>query len=470
VLIDCGLFVGTSGGGERARQIAADVARRTAGHLDVLVLTHEHWDHLSGFIYASEWFQKKIDIAHVWLAWTEDPSDPLARRLAGERDRARAALTSLVEHLQQAGDSGLLRAVRDRVAPVLGFTGFSVDAPATAKSGPRTTRDVLDWARSLRQPSDRYLRPGTAPIRLPALAGVRAYALGPPLDPEMLGRSEPSSSDPQTYGLHGQPPLAADGGFYAAASAAQWDADGGRLHGAEDRPERRPPDQRQALPFPDDSERRLSSIDPEDSTAPLAPRLYAGGSDRWRRIDDDWLRSAERLALKLDNDTNNTSLVLAFELVDSGKVLLFPGDAQVGNWLSWHTHRWRVADGDGRRRTVTAADLLRRTVLYKVGHHASHNATLSKQGLELMESPELVAMIPVDEQFAQSRYGWEMPFHALYDQLVEKSRGRVLRADHEGYELPDVPPEESGLSESQWQAFKDCVSIDDLSIEHAIYD
>jgi hypothetical protein len=34
---------------------------------------------------------------------------------------------------------------------------------------------------------------------------------------------------------------------------------------------------------------------------------------------------------------------------------------------------------------VKAEDLLERTVLYKVGHHASHNATLRQKGLELMK-------------------------------------------------------------------------------------
>jgi len=39
------------------------------------------------------------------------------------------------------------------------------------------------------------------------------------------------------------------------------------------------------------------------------------------------------MALQLDNDTNNTSVALAIEFTDSGKVLLFPADAQVGSWL-----------------------------------------------------------------------------------------------------------------------------------------
>ena len=85
-------------------------------------------------------------------------------------------------------------------------------------------------------------------------------------------------------------------------------------------------------------------------------------------------------------------------------------------------------------RLSDAADLLRRTALYKVGHHASHNATLREKGLELMERPDLVAMIPVDEQMAHrpkggNPDGWDMPFAPLLDRLKAKTRGRVLRAD-----------------------------------------
>src|SRR5207248_10959926 len=106
----------------------------------------------------------------------------------------------------------------------------------------------------------------------------------------------------------------------------------------------------------------------------------------WRRIDQVWLGSAEQLALALDSATNNTSLAFAIELADTGKVLLFPADAQVGNWLSWHSLRWEEDS-----RTVTAADLLARTQFFKVGHHGSHNATLRAKGLEMMPPSGLVA-------------------------------------------------------------------------------
>ena len=79
----------------------------------------------------------------------------------------------------------------------------------------------------------------------------------------------------------------------------------------------------------------------------LWKKYYAKGRS-WRRVDDDWLGYAGQLALQLDSDTNNTSLVLAFELSGGGDVLLFPGDAQVGNWLSWESLEWQIPEGPKR--------------------------------------------------------------------------------------------------------------------------
>jgi len=144
----------------------------------------------------------------------------------------------------------------------------------------------------------------------------------------------------------------------------------------------------------------------------------------WRRIDADWLSSAADLAIRLDRGINNSSLVLAFELVDSGRVLLFPGDAQAGSWLSWPGLSWTI---DGQ--TVTGRDLLSRTVYLKVAHHGSHNATLKKNGLELMTSPDLAAFVPTSEADAK-KVGWgEMPFPAILSALRERTSGRVIRAD-----------------------------------------
>ncbi len=163
--------------------------------------------------------------------------------------------------------------------------------------------------------------------------------------------------------------------------------------------------------------------------------------------------SAGEFALQLDGATNNTSLAFALEIgpPGEGRVLLFPGDAQVGNWESWFgkveiqgkSHgkdmTWSVAG-----KTITAEDLLRRTVLYKVGHHGSHNATLRERGLQLMGRPDgtgdLVAMLPVNEFVAQVKAGYgQMPLPSLVKDLLIRTGGRLLRNDEDEPAHPEVP-------------------------------
>jgi hypothetical protein len=210
---------------------------------------------------------------------------------------------------------------------------------------------------------------------------------------------------------------------------------------------------------------------PPESTRKFLRETYLAPQDSWRRIDGDWLGAAEAVALNLVGDTNNTSLVLAFEWGEpgSGVVLLFPGDAQVGNWLSWRDQTY------GKKK-IKIDDLLSRVLLYKVGHHGSHNATVRRDprdlsggpngapfGLELMN--DIVAMIPVDWDAAKKEMPdpWRMPHDPLYRRLREKARRRILRSDlqitpldaqRDGKDL--VPDKEGwqpvpGLKGAQWR-------------------
>jgi hypothetical protein len=147
-------------------------------------------------------------------------------------------------------------------------------------------------------------------------------------------------------------------------------------------------------------------------------------AESWRRIDTDWMAGADELALALDSMTNNTSLVLAIEL-EGKDVLLFAADAQVGNWLSWGDCKWEV---DGK--TVTGNDLLARTILYKVGHHGSVNATLRAKGLELMTRLE-TTVIPVDHEMAVKKKWGALPLDSLVQALdkATTNHGWVLRTD-----------------------------------------
>jgi hypothetical protein len=180
----------------------------------------------------------------------------------------------------------------------------------------------------------------------------------------------------------------------------------------------------------------------------------------WRRIDDDWLGSADRLALQMDSYTNNTSLVLAFELPRTRKVLLFPGDAQAGNWRSWsEIAAWKDSAGDAV--DAATADLLARTVFYKVGHHGSHNATLREGGLEEMaQEGDLVAFVPVSEPVAHEIKGWrKMPLKDLMERLAVLCRGRVVRPEAA---LPEAPPPTADAA--LWRSFNDRLRIADTEL------
>lgn len=411
VLIDCGVLSGTDNAVPRMRHLVRRIGDKLdrrpcpndmAGaasrpYLDVLVVTHEHWDHVSGFIQAAEEF-RQICIGEVWLAWTENPADPLAQALREHKTRALKTLDEVRQELHLSGETSALLAA---LAQFHGERGE--DAHFTVG---RTAADAMRWAREMASDRVRFLYPGKqppgqAPPTIPGVGAVKVHVLGPPRD-ERLKRSNPSRRTPEVYQLTGSADLA----FLAA-----FDDGAAEL----------------ARPFDTSFERN------EEDAAELGGVLgsYFAAEQTWRRIDDDWLGAAEQLALKLDAHTNNTSLVLAFEFTADGRVLLFPGDAQVGSWLSWHTVLLDEDLRPGRDKRRTGSELLAKTVLYKVGHHGSHNATLRDEGLERMTRPDLIAMIPVDEKQAhqQGRSGWEMPFPALLTSLEEKSDRRVLRAD-----------------------------------------
>ena len=416
LLIDCGVLKGTPDSQHRMQEVAQSISDTTVGHLDRLVVTHEHWDHLSGFLQAQAIFDA-VEVGEVWLAWTEDPQDELANEL---RHRKQQRLNGLVAAAQLAQGR-----TANQLEALLGFQG-DLGAAAT-----QTTGKALDWVKA-RDADVKFLRPGDQLFDLPGLNGIRIYVLGPPHDRRLIKRSDPSKKDPEVYEL-----ASGDGsqlGFLAAVEA---------LAG----------DEQPAVPF--DPYFRVDAKKAVKAN-PLWTR-YQAAANAWRRIDDDWLGFAGPLALALDSDTNNTSLVLAFELSPGGDVLLFPGDAQVGNWLSWESLEWKV---DGQ--TVHSDDLLARTVLYKVGHHGSHNATLREKGLELMASGELAAMIPVNRKTAK-KMEWLMPFPTLFKRLEEKTKGRVMDA-----ELGVADERPPGSSAAAWKEFTAKTDVQPLWIDYTL--
>jgi hypothetical protein len=429
VLIDCGVLQGMPGASKHMCDIAADIAETTGSRLDVLVITHEHWDHLSCFEQARCIFDN-FEIEELWLAWTEDDGDADAQRIRDRRHKTLDLLlklhsyvadTAMVSEDDEYDDAPQPPREQTSLASLLEFAGL---APDLAAVGQRTTGQIIAGLKAQAK-HVRYWIPGADPIQLPGTNHVQVYVLGPPKDETFLHRSRPKKGE--VYELWSD---TGELGTYLTA-ALRFDKTEEQL----DADERR--EFALSMPFNARHLRRTSQVRQEverqqSSDGPTSvEKLYFDHENEWRRIDRDWLGAAEQLALKLDSDTNNTSLVLAFALGSgpNSRVLLFPGDAQVGNWASWQQYVWPKGADRDRADTVNIEKLLASAVLYKVGHHCSHNATLRDGGLELMRHRDLVVMIPVHERFARETKRWNMPFPSLLERLSERARGRILRAD-----------------------------------------
>ena len=381
-VIDCGVILGTKDSGRVMREVVEHIIQTTGGHIDLVVATHEHWDHISGFGQARElWNGATVD--QVWLSWAEDNSNQLARKLRGEREALKMALQIAASRMGLAGDA----VGSEEVTNLLSFF---------AATG--TTAEALEVVKKL-STNLRYCNPTDDPIQIPGTA-VKVYVLGPPADERLIKKYNPSKREPETYGMD------AINHYLSAVKPNLSDVD---VDAPFDTKFHIPFHVAQQMPF---FQEHYWGEDAESHVKDQA----------WRRIDGNWLDFSSSLALQLDSATNNTCLVLAFEL-GNGDVLLFAADAQVGNWLSWQDLKWNVNGND-----VTGPDLLKRTIFYKVGHHGSHNATLRELGLEQMKSLQL-AFVPVDHEMAVKKRWNQMPLNDLMERLNEITDERVVRID-----------------------------------------
>jgi glyoxylase-like metal-dependent hydrolase (beta-lactamase superfamily II) len=468
---------------ETLRTLAGPDGRPT---LDVLVVTHEHYDHISGFtLNADKWQSPELDIKELWLAWTEDPVDPDAIRMKkelGAKEKAvrLAAKATAVMPAAALGARGTV--ARDEVEGLLAFLGAEAGDPLAADGGGRMTNaaTIQMLKRKVGERAIRYLEPGMVidpatpePKTKAKAPGLRTYVLGPPRNIDLMKKDAPSSgAAKEVYLARTENALAiggtalrmieryeekqADGLDGALAAASPVEAmplaatDPEIIKAGSDSPFAMPHRQ-PYLPRPrpaeaadaaraddsvarsaDDAVNFYEKQDGESGARAEIRRRYESEEAHGRRIDGEWFIGAEAMALKLDSDTNNTSLVLAFELPDAERrILLFAADAQVGNWLSWSKQPYPAEIRPGETQQ-TSRELLARTVFYKVGHHGSHNATAKEQGLEQMTNNNLVAAIPVVEAVARIQgpgkktpgKGWHMPYEPMYEDLKKRTGGK----------------------------------------------
>ena len=439
VLIDFGVVNRTKDPELVMTPVAKNIATESGGVLDLVIATHQHTDHLSGFKQAqAELAPAKLTMKRLWLAWTEDPSNALGKKIQQELVAKLAAVRLAAKQLAAAGNPAA-----DRIQGTLDF--FS---PGVAGED---TQEILDALQARPDVEIEYRSPGEL-LELPGVPNVRVYVLGPPTDPAALKVTNPRKSKQEGYE---EAQLAADAeGFVAAVGAG---ANGDEVERS----------------FPFDARHRRPETGMHGDA--FFQRYYLGQtaddqrSLERRKIDASWLEAAEQVALALGDYTNNTSLALAFEFIDTGEVLLFPGDAQIGSWNTWPKLHWQITV-NGQARTVTIGDLLSRTVFYKASHHASHNGTLSGLaegafGLEQMTHRDLVCVVPVDRKMSKAM-NWDrtLPWQPLLTRLGEVTRGRLILTDV--LEKPPVASKLTALSPAERKRFAKAVDVQNSWVDY----
>jgi len=282
MLVDCGVH--RSGQArpieEVVEQIIADLTADAADglpHLDVVVATHHHADHISGYA-RPEW--QAVSVGEVWLPFVEDAADPDTQGLRSAQAAAAHALVGLVEER-----TAHLAADQWPTELVLAHD-FAMNALTNADARDRLLgRNGSGFARPHRV---RFLpEREEAGNQLSPLPGVIITILGPSRDPDMLRRMDPPAS-------------------------AGW--------------------QRLALADDEDVPPPISALfDSAFATRDRAvPRNLRGARDSLNLAGVTDSAALLAAAALLDRVVNNTSLFFLLDV--AGTRLLFPGDSQQGAW------------------------------------------------------------------------------------------------------------------------------------------
>ncbi len=168
VLVDCGSIALDNISMEAVvNQILEDAREDGEPRLDVVVATHRHRDHVSGFDHPL-WSQ--VRVGEVWMPWTERPDDPDARRI---RDAQTRLALRLQARLAASGDPDLMSVVQNSLAN---------------EAAMRTLHEGFAGA-----PARRFLSADKRSVRLTTgvLADVTVHVLGPSRDEEIIREMDP---------------------------------------------------------------------------------------------------------------------------------------------------------------------------------------------------------------------------------------------------------------------------------------
>lgn len=340
ILIDCGVFKGTSGTGDIGSIVEAveDMYQTTNGHLALVIMTHRHADHIAGFSKAERF--KDFTASMVWMPYWEQFNDDKDKDSA---HNLQVDIHELAENLAMQFRGRADDAAKEALAQLGNATGiedFNAAASGKKKGGGNAVAlDLLKNHLGANGKKVRYYAAGDKAQLPDELDGLKATILGPP--PEK-----------------------------ARAFLALMDLKKGvgqYLDSINDTDDGPTPIQ----PFPrewtGDVKKQYSKTDVRGY-----PIDYAQCIQDVNHAQPDMLAAA---ASKIENFLNNQSLVVLFEF--DGKKLLFAGDAQGGNWEYW-LFKTEAPQKDPTKAgdiIETSKELLQTIDFYKVGHHGSTNAT-----------------------------------------------------------------------------------------------
>jgi beta-lactamase superfamily II metal-dependent hydrolase len=334
ILFDCGSIEAAEG--RPMNGIVEQIVEATrdsdgVSRIDVVVATHRHKDHVSGFANA---IWKQVQVKEVWMPWTENPKDQDAGRIRDIQSKLAVALDSALT-LKAAGMKGadleLLRLYQGVVKNALMLS----NAPAMKTLHNGFAGQPMRSFLPEKQDGVGEKQSRSRTFVTDALPGVKVHILGPPRDEKVIRDMDPPKGE----------------SYLRVTSAVD------RELGAT------PP------PFGGEFRYVRSAYSKKFKKLALSETEEKG-------IQSAGQLSDLAVAVALDKAVNGTSLMLILEV--AGTYLLFPGDAQWGTWEA------AMADPEWR-------SMLESVSFYKVGHHGSHNAT-PKDFVEALKADDIWAM------------------------------------------------------------------------------
>jgi len=367
ILIDCGVHAVDLGSiGDAVAQMAEDCGK----HLSLVIMTHRHADHISGFAKCADVFSQ-ITVDRVWMPWFEDLNDGAAKKI-------QANLTAL------AGQVSLRLAASGQsktpfASMVENITG---GAAATGVSSNQKALDVLHGGFANKVTPDYYRAGDTAILPQDLVdAGLSAKILGPPGDTRLIQQMTNTSDQYLANAMQ-------DDGEIAKTFPAAF----------------------QQKTYPDHAFKLFGASQVEASIKAVQPNVLAAR------------------AQAADKTLNNQSLVVLFSF--AGKNLLFVGDAQWGNWENF-LYGGAFGTPGHTKMTDDATEILENIDFYKVGHHGSRNATpkdavaaMMRLGCACMCSTQIKAYNEVPRAPLMEALSTQMKGKlARSDQVAVKSQG-----------------------------------------------